>query len=147
MTNIFAEDITYLTIEEYKWSSQDVIDDEEIKIYVRKAEVVIDKIIWSYWKPQNINQKTIFPVIDVGVPIEIKKATVLITNCLYWGKDRIDTWKVISSESRRGNSVTYDTSRVDKYKNIHPCYNSEIHSYLEKFIKNDKLKTSCFFRT
>lgn len=146
MTNIFEENTTYLTTSEYSDSWWMISSEAEIKIYIRKAEIVIDNIIWSYWTKENSNQNTIFPVLWEGVPLDIKKACFLITDCLY--KNRNNNWsKVILSETRRGNSVTYDTRFQDKYKNIHFCYNEEIYSYLKAYVKNDKTKTNSFFRT
>jgi len=146
MTNIFDEDIIYLTEQEYSDSDWIITDPVDVKIYIRKAEIVIDNIIWSYWKKDDINQVTIFPVNGM-VPLNIKKACVLITNCLYKNKDKNNGSRVILSETRWRNSVTYDTRYQDKYKNIHFCYTEEIHSFLKEFLKNDKTKTNSFFRT
>ena len=147
MTNLFIEDITYLTLDEYKDSGWTIKDDNDIKIFVRKAEQIIDDIIWSYWDKLDNTQNTIFPVLDERVPLGIKKACILITNCLYKNKDRLDFSKVIVSETRRWKSVSYDTKFKDKFKMLHSCNNEEIYLYLKPFIKIDKTKTSNFFRT
>lgn len=147
MTNLFLEEMTYLTINEYRSSGWTISNDSDIKIYVRKAEQIIDNIIISYWKKKDSAQNTIFPVEIEDIPLNIKKACFKISEYLFKNKDRSEVSKLIISESRRWKSVTYDTNFQDKYKMIHSALNEEIYMYLKPYIKVDKTLKSNFFRT
>ena len=135
--NIFVEEIKFLTLEEVKNSSRIFknIDNDEIKIFISQAEKIVQHITGrvDFWNP---------------TPTEIKQATLLIAECLYRKKD--NKWfsdKIIKSEKRRGNEVTYATeNEVLFYKKIHPCLTADIYILLNPFIENNKI-WSTFFRT
>ena len=107
MTNLFVEPITYITVQDmrdvYPWD-YDNETDENIAIYIRKAERLVDSLIVSYWEKLYPNQKTIFPTIKDWIPLEIKQATILLANCIW--RHRL-TWfneRKIQREKRRWKS-------------------------------------------
>jgi hypothetical protein len=149
MTNLFIEEPTYITVQELKDSSTwelSLTSDDNIKIYIVKAHILIDSLIWSYWTKVSETQKYIFPTINDWIPLSIKKATILLSESLYKNRFNLDKFYNIQQEQRRWNSVTYDNSSKSKFQNIHPCLNDEIYIYLKDYFAIDKTK-SVFFRT
>lgn len=149
MTNLFIEEPTYITLQDFKDSSSGELvltSDDNIKIYIVKAQILIDSLIWSYDEKLVSTQTYIFPTLNFWIPADIKKATILLSESLYKNRNNLDKFYNIQQEQRRWSSVTYDTSSKSKFQNIHPCLNDEIYIYLQKYFKIDKTK-SVFFRT
>lgn len=139
--NIFAQESIYVTITEAKESSEILskINDESKRVYITKAQTIIDNIIWKYGNKEDITQKTIFPVIGEWIPLEIKQATILLAENLssYTESDR-----VVTSEKRRWNAVTYEV-KANQYQKYHPCMNADIFALIKKFIQ----PSNTFYRT
>ncbi len=151
MWNIFSEDITYLTIQEIKDSSSNTeltsSTNEDIQWWIRRAEKIIDSLIESYGTKVDSSQNTIFPTIADGIPIEVKQATILLTECVFQNRNKIEQERIIKSETRRGNSVTYE-DKVDKFKQMHSCMSEEIYELLKKYISSNTSSIwNWFYRT
>lgn len=151
MTNLFVEPITYITVQDmrdvYPWD-YDNETDENIAIYIRKAERLVDSLIVSYWEKLDPNQNTIFPTKKDWIPLEVKQATILLANCIWRHRFTWFNERKIQREKRRWNEIEYETWSIDKFKLLHPCMTQEIYDLLSKFLPNEnKLNTSTFFRT
>lgn len=125
MSNIFLEEITYLTETELKESTRESwlkweteTDSDNRQILIRKAEIIIDSVIWTFWTKVNETQETIFPTTENWIPVAIKKATVLI--CEWMFKDwELTSWvsynwaKWIKSESYWDHKVEFQQEEVN----------------------------------
>lgn len=130
--NIFAQDLKFVTLDEVKNSSEilKVLTDEDIKIFIWRAESIIENLIEMQF---------------TEIPIKIKQATILLANCLFWNKDNSRSKRIIKSETRRWNQVTFATESEDfSLKKIHPCMTPEIYVLLTPYLKNRRW---LFFRT
>ena len=150
MTNILVENITYLTIDEVKDSSSlfDSKEDQYIQAIVRQAERIIDSIIGNYGTKQEENKKTLFPIQWEDIPLEIKQATLLLSECLLKKQNNTGN-RIIKSEKRRGNTITYDVEpSTNKYSDIHPCIDESIYTLLQPYLPT-KIESGSdnFFRT
>ena len=71
MTNIFAQDPVYITIQELKDSTSKseigALNDEEIKELIYKAELIIDDYIVTFWEKFEETQPFIFPIKDLSI--------------------------------------------------------------------------------
>ena len=138
MTNILIQDITYLTPSDVKDSSSlfDCKSDDDIKIIVSQAEMLIDKLVKSYWTKAVETQKTIFPTVDDWIPIRIQQACLLISEKIL--KDSSwDTNYVIKSEKRRWNTIVYDTNQTSSdYDSISKYIDETIYTLLEPYLNS-----------
>ena len=125
MVNLFIQEPIYITIQELKDSSnnQDIklsTNDDNLKILISKAQDVIDYIIWDYWIKLLSTQNNIFPEKTLWVPLNIKKACILLCDNMYvwwvlsWWAYNWNIWN-IKSETYRWTSVQYfDTWEILK---------------------------------
>ncbi len=105
MANLFLETPTYITEAQLKESTR-VTDTELIgtnddavnnrKILIRKSEIVIDSIIWTYGTKVDSDQETVFPTVSDWVPKNIMKAVVLICEGMFLG------WELTQSKEYVG---------------------------------------------
>jgi hypothetical protein len=151
MWSIFEEEITYVNISELKDSTSNSelkwSNDEEIKKYVRKAERIIDNLIEKHGTKKQASQRTIFPTVSDLIPIEIKQATILLSERVFEKRNETEKERTIKSETRRWNSVTY-ADKKNKYKEMHSCMTEEIYVLIEKYISsNTSPVVGGFYRT
>jgi len=146
MANIFIQDPIYITIEELSdgttnsliaWASND-----DKKKLITESQDIIDQYIWSYPTKVDVDQTYIFPTINDWIPLNIKKATILLCENLadWW----FLSWKAYDKSSSNWNivvekywphSVTFDnqTSWINVSEQ-NQYVNEQIYRYLEYYI-------------
>lgn len=155
--NLFSQDTTYITIEELKASCliSEITElyDEKLKELICRAESTIDSYIWEYWEKLSDSQVTIFPTQNDWIPLEIKKATVIMCVNIFNSWFLLDDtyknqiWKGISSETYRGYSVSffdkniYSNDVAERYKTR--LITDDLSIYLKRYVK----PKNKFFRT
>lgn len=150
MANLFLEEITYITEAELKDSTR-ITDttlvwtwDNEINnrtILIRKAEVIIDSIIWSYGTKVDPLQETIFPTVENSIPVAIKKAVVLLCEAMFsWGEleasNQFSWAKFIKSETHWDHKVEFqqETVQTNSMSKKNQYVNQEIEMLLKPFV-------------
>ena len=151
MANIFLEEPIYISENELKESTKDIwlqwvnnTDIDNRKILIRKAEIIIDSVIWSYWIKVNLEQRNIFPVLIELIPINIKKVTILLCEWLYqwweleawinWPKK----WSMVKSEKYWLHVVEYQEEIIvtNSLSNKSQYINQEIEILLKPFLSS-----------
>jgi hypothetical protein len=121
---VFIKPLIYVTIAEVRETGKlSCFDDEDTSIYIGKSESIIDNIISHDF---------------IDTPIAIKQAVILLAERI---SQYSESEKIVTSEKRRGNAVTYET-RGNIYASLHPCMNAEIYNLLKPY-----MTSNTFFRT
>ena len=148
MSNLFVENPTYITLEEIKWSTKDdcvkKMSDENLKILIRKWEIIIDDIIKEFWEKESPDQVTIFPTVKDQVPLSIKKAVVLLVEWLHlWWELEVSSngpikWWMIKQEKFWDHSITYQDEwvRSNALQSKNKYITSEIEVLIRPYIKS-----------
>lgn len=130
--NIFLQDLIYLTIQEYKDSTTlglSLCWDEDIQILIWKAEDIIKwKIVYD-------------DILIADVDNNIKKAVVLLADCLYGVENQAINSKDIVEEKDENHTRKY---QINKNQTVDGCYTWTIQDLLSPYIQNKYPKT---FRT
>ncbi|HMS90738.1 MAG TPA: hypothetical protein PKC87_00750 [Candidatus Absconditabacterales bacterium] len=149
MVNIFLEDPTYISIDDLTSSSRNSFintagADNEKKILIRQAEIIIDSIIKSYGVKVDPTQETIFPTVQDGIPSNIAKATVRIVENLYVSGELEGATSgpikgsVIKAEKFGDHSVEYqdENVRVNVLQNKNKYITQDVELFLKPYINN-----------
>ena len=134
--SVFLQDLIYLTIQEYKDSSTSELitkTDDEIQIMIWKAEDKIKtKIVYT------------LPELIVDVDVEIKKATVLVTDCLYKVEiQAISTWKELIEEKDENHTRKYQIT-WEVISTSEECMSGDVANILKPYLKYTGAR---FYRT
>ncbi|HPO05594.1 MAG TPA: hypothetical protein PLQ36_00625 [Candidatus Gracilibacteria bacterium] len=114
--NIFVKDPVYISLQDLKDSTSKEgikgLTDDELKVFITKAQIAIDNYIVSYGEKYVSTQDNIFPIkdelVDSLVPSDITYATLLVVEQLYENGDTVaPTSQAIKSESAGDRSITY----------------------------------------
>ncbi len=134
--SVFLQDLIYLTIQEYKDSSASELTtktNDEIQIMIWKAEDRINAKI-NYTTPSDI----------ADVDVEIKKATVILTDCFYEVENQTTkSWKELIEEKDENHTRKYQII-WDTVLTYEKCMSSEIEAILKPYITSSYPR---FFRT
>lgn len=148
MSNIFLETTTYLTETELKESTREswlkwaeTTDVDNRNILIRKAEIIIDSVIWSFWTKVNELQETIFPTVENWIPIAIKKSVVLICESMFVAWELTSwvsyTWaKWVKSETYWDHKVEFQQESVstNNLAKKSPYITQEVEILLKPFL-------------
>jgi len=160
MANLFQESIKYITTTTLQDSSSLAwllaLTNLNQELLIRKAEIAIDEVIWFVWKKELDTQITKFPIENTWsiIPINIQKATVLFTECIYNSINAstvVTSWNV-KTETYRSHKIEYfewNTSRTSatwtNYTAIHECLTQESYELLKWYMT--VMKWWAFFRS
>lgn len=148
MANIFLEETTYLnetelkdsTREEWlKWETE--VDSDNRQILIRKSEIIIDSVIWTFWTKENETQETIFPTVENWIPVAIKKAVVLICESMFKAWE-LTSWasydwaKWVKSETYWDHKVEFQQEEVqiNNLAKKSPYITQEVEILLKPFL-------------
>lgn len=134
--NVFLQELIYLTIQEYKNSSTSELTNktnDEIQIMIWKAE---DRI------KAKINYE--LPELIADVDIEIKKANVILTDCLYKVENQtISNWKELIEEKDENHTRKYQIT-WDTISTSEECMSWDVAEILKPYLKPTGAR---FYRT
>ncbi len=127
--NLFLQDLIYIRLDEYKSSSNSDLktkEDEEIQIFIAKAESRLKQIIQFEWE----------------TPIEIKQAVVILTDCLYIESLKVVKDKEIIEEKDENHTRKYQIMKKQD------CMWWEVWDLIKPYLKTQKsVSWAKFYRT
>ncbi len=127
--DLFLQDLIYISLDEYKQSSNSELkndgDDTKIQKFIAKAESKIKQLVEDF---------------EPEVPLEIKQATVLLTDCLYSESLKVIKDKEIIEEKDENHTRKYQLlEKVD-------CMWWEVADLIKPYLKT-QTSWARFYRT